>query len=285
MEMLEARVKSGLPLSTIERYQYRTASWPQSDEESAKARELCGKGPGYPQWFQQNVEHRSEHDEDRLIYESFFKWLGDEVTKRDYIYVELGAFDGLRASNSRFFDVCLGWQGVLVEANPMIYPQLKRNRLNAHRMSFAASCPELDMHNNATVDYYKVRWSNAGQVPGVESIYHSIPATRRARVPCGSLTPILSTLFPGRRIPFMSIDVSGAEHLVLENFDFEAVPVDIVLVKWYHPSYCQEDCDKRHLIHRAMTSKVPYRKAFTGFAKKYDLYLHPSSPFRSLLRR
>lgn len=281
MEMLEARVKSGLPLSTIERYQYRAATWPKSEEEEAKAREVCGSGPDYEKWFQQPVELRSEHDEDRLIYETFFKWLGDEVTRRDYIFVELGGYDGLRASNSRFFDVCLGWQGVLVEANPMIFPQLKRNRLNAHRMSFAASCSDDNPHE--TVEYFKVKWSNAAQVPHVPSIYHNLPATRRVQVPCGSLTPILSTLFPGKTIQFMNVDVSGAEHLVLENINFSAVPVEIVLVKWFHQQFCVEDCEKRKRITEVMAD-AGYRNEFSGFLNKYDLFLRQDSPFISMVR-
>jgi hypothetical protein len=282
MEILEARVKSGLPISTIERYQYRVAAWPKSEEEEAKARELCGSGPNYEPWFQQPVELRSEHDEDKLIYETFFKWLGDEVTKRDYIFVELGGYNGLTGSNSRFFDVCLGWQGALVEANPMIFPQLKRNRLNAHRMSFAATCS--DDNPNETVEYFKVKWRNAAQVPHVPSIFHNLPKTRRVQVPCGSLTPILSTLFPGKTIQFMNVDVSGAEHLVLENFDFAAVPVEIVLVKWFQQQFCEDDnCDKRKRIGEVMAD-AGYKNEFSGFLNKYDLFLRHDSPFMSMVR-
>jgi hypothetical protein len=292
IEIVEARIKSGLPLKTIERYQYRTAAWPQSEEERAKARQLCGEGPDYAAWFQQSVELRSEHDEDKFIYEKFFKkkmLSGDGRTShRDFVYVELGGFDGLRASNTRFFDVCLGWQGALVEANPMIFPQLKRNRKNAHRMSFAATCPDGDQLSNSTqrtVEYFKVKWSNAAQVPGVQSMYHSLPATRRVQVPCGSLTPVLSTLFPQNEpIHFMSVDVSGAEYLFVENFDFAAVPVEIVLIKWFHPDFCQHDCDNRRRVHQVMTTGAGYERAMAGFSRKYDLYIRPDSPYRNVLR-
>jgi hypothetical protein len=280
MEILEARLKSGLPISTIERYQYRVASWPKSEEEEAQAGEQCGTGPNYEKWFQQSFELRSEFDEDKLIYETFFKWLGDEVTKRDFIFVELGGFNGLTGSNSRFFDVCLGWQGALVEANPMIFPQLKRNRLNAHRMSFAASCSDDDPHE--TVEYFKVKWRSAA-LTSLPSIFHDRPATRRVQVPCGSLTPILATLFPGKPVQFMNVDVSGAEDLVLEHFDFAAVPVEIVLVKWFQQQYCEDDCEKRKRIAQVMAD-AGYRSEFSGFLNKYDLYIRHDSPFVSMVR-
>ena len=58
-------------------------------------------------------------------------------------YVELGAFDGHEESNTRFFDECLHWDGLLIEGNPEIYRKLERNRPHAHRFFGAPSCPAL----------------------------------------------------------------------------------------------------------------------------------------------
>ncbi len=55
---------------------------------------------------------------------------------------------GVRESNSRFFDLCLGWQGLLVEPNKRIYERMEKLRPNAHHLGVAPSC-------NSTSDVFK----------------------------------------------------------------------------------------------------------------------------------
>ena len=47
---------------------------------------------------------------------------------------------GVRESNTRFFDVCLGWQGLLVEPHPENYKLMEKLRPNAHHLNLAPSC-------------------------------------------------------------------------------------------------------------------------------------------------
>ena len=51
--------------------------------------------------------------------------------------MELGALDGMRYSNTRFYDQCLGWDGLLIESDPKMFDMLSINRPNAHQMNFA----------------------------------------------------------------------------------------------------------------------------------------------------
>ena len=49
--------------------------------------------------------------------------------RRNGFFVEAGAADGERFSNSLFFDKSRGWSGLLVEANPELYSTLmEKNR-------------------------------------------------------------------------------------------------------------------------------------------------------------
>ncbi|KAL7536119.1 hypothetical protein ACHAWF_005360 [Thalassiosira exigua] len=60
--------------------------------------------------------------EDLTIYETFFK---NRSFSTEHFYMEIGANDGVRESNSRFFDLCLGWNGLLVEPHPENYVRMK----------------------------------------------------------------------------------------------------------------------------------------------------------------
>jgi hypothetical protein len=57
-------------------------------------------------------------------------------------YIELGAYDGVQERNTRFFDGCLGWDGLLLEANPRIYQRTMGTRpaLQLNKNIFAIAC-------------------------------------------------------------------------------------------------------------------------------------------------
>jgi hypothetical protein len=56
--------------------------------------------------------YHSEHGQDRWLNENIFKG------RRNGVFVEFGALDGIYTSNSLFFERELGWTGVLIEADP-----------------------------------------------------------------------------------------------------------------------------------------------------------------------
>ncbi|MFM6153396.1 MAG: FkbM family methyltransferase, partial [Sphaerospermopsis kisseleviana] len=50
--------------------------------------------------------------------------------KLDGFFIEIGAYDGIRLSNSYFFEK-IGWKGILIEAHPELAKQCKVNRPNS----------------------------------------------------------------------------------------------------------------------------------------------------------
>ena len=68
----------------------------------------------------------SQHGEDKILYEKYFS----KFLLKDPIYFEAGALDGIKYSNTKFFEDTLGWSGLLVEPHPINYEQLKINRPN-----------------------------------------------------------------------------------------------------------------------------------------------------------
>ncbi|CAB9518068.1 expressed unknown protein [Seminavis robusta] len=154
--------------------------------------------PTYESFFALEKDDRSRDNEDKIIWKKFFASMGKRGN-----YIEMGAFNGAQESNSRFFDVCLGWKGLLVEANPMVFPEVPVNRPQAHSMSFAPSCPTPDQ----TLEFHATIWTNAG----LEGKAKAYDGTETVSVPCGPLQPVLEDVFAGEAIDFFSLDVEGAE--------------------------------------------------------------------------
>ena len=225
-------------------------------------------------FFQLNDDHRSRFDEDKSIYTIFFQHLTPEKMK-DYHYIEIGAFDGMRESNTRFFDECLGWSGLLIEPNPRIFPRLVENRVHSHRMSYASSCSELDERMNKSVTFYASVFTNAA-----EDLSDSRGAYAKSNlaveVPCGSLSPTIIDLFPSKRIHFFSLDVEGMEYQVLEPIDFNTVFIDIIMAENRNP-FCGDVCAAREKVRSFMKSKGYI--LYSNTIKDSDVFVHSKSEF------
>ena len=79
----------------------------------------------------------SANAEDVTIFDAFFN--SSEFRGGNHTYMEIGAHDGVRESNSRFYDLCLGWNGLLVEPHPKNYERTVQLRPNAHHLGLAPS--------------------------------------------------------------------------------------------------------------------------------------------------
>ena len=109
------------------RYQYQPPQGTAAFTTRSETEALCGRHPQYDKWFAWDYHKRSRLNEDRLIYETFFK--NDNSSRpQEVTYVEIGAYDGSQESNTNFFDTCLGWSGLLVEGNPNMWDRLTKNR-------------------------------------------------------------------------------------------------------------------------------------------------------------
>ena len=274
----------------------------------------CGKFPDYAPWFQLDLKERSRLNEDKIIYDLLFKNSttqrrrngGESTTARTYL--ELGAFNGKQESNTRFFDDCLGWTGLLIEANPGIYQRTIEHRPFAHKMSFAPSCAADSGVSNTTVPFHRVPWTNGG-MQGYALAYNNSKARPTVDVPCGPLSPVLADIFavhedpppqhrddpnhhptntttnmtttPVLRLPtldFFSLDVEGAEALVLSTIDFHAVRIHVLMIE-IRNSFCQDNtCQVRQDV-RAKMAREGYHR-YEGVVKASDVYVHPDSPYQ-----
>lgn len=258
-------------------YRYR-APLSLSQSEQAAVRISCGSGPEFPKFFELPHTERSRLNEDKIIYERFFKDVPTETLKT-FKHVEIGGFDGKTESNSRFFERCLGWEGLLVEANPNTFPKLVANRPQAHVASFAASCSIQEAANNATVQFLNVMATNAGQ--GDVKHTERLKKHGYVSVPCGSLTPLLIDLLGGH-IHFFSLDVENAEPQVLRNLDFERVFIDVMIVESQNRQ-CGATCESRDQARQIL--KDHGFLLFEDVVPRSDLFINPKSTFLTKIQR
>ena len=242
----------------MERYGYIAPS-PRSKRHANCTKTEAGDW----QWFDLSVSERSRGDEDYAVYKWFFEDLEGKGT-----FVELGAFTGIAESNSRFFDECLEWDGLLIEANPSMKQNIVNNRPHAHKIFFAPTCGTEG--TNETVQFHSNSFSNAGQKISTKA-YTGVEKYL-VDVPCGPLSPVLETLLTGH-VNFFSLDVEGAEAMVLRTIDWSKVRVDIMIAE-SNNEHCKDVCESRSQV-REIIKKAGYKLYIDGIFKS-DLFIHPS---------
>lgn len=57
------------------------------------------------------------------------------INYQNGFYIECGANDGVNKSNTWFFEKKLNWKGLLIEPNPKVFVELKKNRSNKNFFS------------------------------------------------------------------------------------------------------------------------------------------------------
>jgi len=149
-------------------------------------------------------------------------------------YMEMGALDGVRFSNSHVFHFGLGWKGLLLEASPSLYKRLVKNRPNEAALVHAGVCAETaDLHwveadNRATggflefaTESHKKRFFTEENIKNAEIVH------------CQRLADILEEEMKEEYLffDFYSLDIEGAEYATLQTLDFEKVSFGIIFVE------------------------------------------------------
>ena len=163
----------------------------------------------------------SQGGEDMTLVNYFFK---------DFVngtFLELGALDGVKYSNSHMFETRLKWHGVLIEANPSVIGRLRRARPNA-RVIHSAVCSHAQ-----TVQYC----FNTG-APAVDGIREFMApnfvaqwhkASKCMPVDCQPLSTLLPVSIT--HLDFFSLDVEGGEAEVLASFPFDRISLSVVFAE------------------------------------------------------
>lgn len=170
------------------------------------------------------------------------------------VFLEMGGLDGLFQSNSLYLE-SLGWQGILIEADPDSFSKLLQNRPGVLAIQ-AAVCEgnagglvHFVKRKQAAVngiwefmdDAYKRAWYP--DLVGQEDLITSGKGTDNTTVTKVACVP-LSELFQRicvKHIDYFSLDVAGAEPAVLRSIDWSAVTVNVISVETYRAGRLDEE--------------------------------------------
>jgi FkbM family methyltransferase len=148
--------------------------------------------------------------------------------KTDGVFVDVGGYDGVTGSNSLFFEMFRGWNGILVEPAPT---QLRKAEA-------VRRCPCLGYAvagEAGTLEFMEVS-KGFTQMSGFLDSYEPdllmrVRGDKRHEEVVHTLkTKTLNSILAEQNITqvdFLSLDVEGGEMGVLQNFDFKAVDVNI----------------------------------------------------------
>jgi FkbM family methyltransferase len=182
--------------------------------------------------------------------------------KRDGYFVEFGATDGVRLSNTYLLETRYGWTGILAEPSPVWHEALLRNRTasidfecvwnkTGEKIEFAIpEDPELSTISSYSESDLHFKARRAAPYIIVKSI---------------TLNDLLHRHGAPSRIDYLSMDTEGSEFDILKALDFEKYSFSIISCEHNYAS-------NRSNIYDLLTSKG-YFRVLSGISKFDDWYV------------
>ena len=189
----------------------------------------------------------SQYNQDKWLNENIFK------NKKDGVFVDVGAHNGITINNTYFFEKELNWTGICIEPIETIYNKLTSNRKAesilgcAYNRDGTVSFNQLDGYTqmlSGISNSYNERHNNR-----INNEIEAYGGSRKTiEVKCFTLATILSERNI-THVDYLSIDTEGSEFEILEGIDFDKVTIDIIDLELNYPD---EDYEK---FHNFLTSK------------------------------
>jgi len=172
--------------------------------------------------------------------------LSKYLNQRDGTFVEAGANNGLRQTNTLYFEQNLGWRGLLIEPVPDLAEQCRRNRPNCIVENVALVSNDFE-GDSVTLRYCNLMSVVVGAMKSKEEENEHIKkgcevqriSTFDIKVKVETLSRVLDK-HNLADIDLLSLDVEGYEANVLKGLDFDKHRPRYILVEARY----REDVDK-----------------------------------------
>ena len=172
----------------------------------------------------QNSDYFSEAGQDMLVKDNFFK------NQKSGFFLEIGAFDGIEGSNCYHFEKFMNWQGIAIEASPLQFEKLKKNR-NCKLINIAIGS------ENKQVEFYEVV-EGFTQMSGINNLNFkdsfekinkkSNSKINKINIECKTFEKLVLS---DQIIDLISIDIEGNESDVLKTINFDKYKIKVIILE------------------------------------------------------
>ncbi len=170
----------------------------------------------------------SQNQQDRFIRTTFFPH------KNNGTFVEIGAHNGIKFSNTFFFEQ-IGWKGICIEPITEVFEQLCKNRtcicINGCIADFTGEAQFLHVKGHCEMLSGLIHKFDPRHI---ERIKREATANRDTfetfPVYCFNLNDLLKQ-YNFFHIDFLSIDTEGGELDIIKSIDFDTYSIDVICIE------------------------------------------------------
>lgn len=171
------------------------------------------------------MKYYSQFEQDKIVYENYFK------DKTNGYFVDIGAHNGIEFSNSKFFEE-IGWNGVCVEPNPVVFEQLQSVRsckcvqkAVADRIGIAQFFQILEGADmlSGLVDEFTQK--------GIKNIYSNLENIDSGFNYIEVELDLFDNIVDQTEIDFLSIDTEGNELKILQTINFSKYNIKVITLE------------------------------------------------------
>lgn len=250
-------------------YLSRTAAWSSVAPSAAALDGMSTPSLGNTSTSTNRAVYHSAHGQDRWIVDNLLAVASGEETA--FTFVEAGSYDGLTGSNVATLERNYGFRGLCYEPNPRMFELVKRSRPMCEKFN-AVICDTTQAAVGRTYKYTEVAAPH-DQESGIIELMDDYKAqlvkkyktVAEHEVSCRSLTHDIKTFFNGR-LDLLSLDVEGAELIVLQTIDWTEICIGVIMAEISHEQETRE----------FLIGKQYHLVARVGFD---NVFIHSQSPF------
>lgn len=201
-------------------------------------------------WY---LPYYSQFGQDKFLNEKIFK------NKKHGVFVEIGAYDGIKLSNTYFFEKNMEWSGICVEPIPSLFFKLKVNRkcfcINKcisdenKKSKFLHVLGGNEYEIIADEEYPKIKGrEHTEMLSGLLDFYnpkhkelidlelYELGGTKNIfETECILLNDVFEYLPMNSKIDYLSIDTEGGELQILQAVDFNRFDIDVIGFEVLYP--------------------------------------------------
>jgi FkbM family methyltransferase len=184
------------------------------------------------------VKYYSQIGQDKYFIENINKG------KRDGFFVDVGAHDGIKFSNTYALEQSFGWKGICIEMDPDTFGKLKKNRggtqtttiiVNECVFSESGIKKEIEVPLSNEIEEGNdmlTRIKNLPLYQNGSSFDRQFSKTQTYEKTTKTLTQIFKENNVPSVIDYMSVDVEGADLDALKGIDFSTYKIMFLTVEW-----------------------------------------------------